>query len=84
MLKIYSGVFAVSMLVNASAFAACTMDDVMKKADEVTTVLMEKAQAKPDEITKLTSEVGTVLATGTVTDATCVKLDDLTARAKKL
>ena len=37
-----------------------------------------------DAASKLMTEMGTITGNGTVTEATCTKLDDLMVRAKKL
>jgi hypothetical protein len=72
------------ILLQSTAFAACTPEDVMTKASDVSEVLMAKISSKPDEASKIMSEMGDATGTGTVTAETCTKLDGLMARAKKL
>jgi hypothetical protein len=43
-----------------------------------------KLSSKPDEASKIMSEMGDVTGTGTVTAETCTKLDALQVRANKL
>jgi hypothetical protein len=73
-----------TLAVAMPTFAACSSDDAMTKMSAVSDVLTEKVQAKPDPASKLMSEMGDIMGKGTVTDETCVKLDDLMVRAKKL
>jgi hypothetical protein len=56
----------------------------MTKASDISEVLMPKHSAKPDEASKITSEMGDTTGSGTVTAETCTKLDALVVRAKKL
>jgi hypothetical protein len=56
----------------------------MNKSSEVSDVLSSKVQTKPDEASKMMSEMGDIVGSGTVTDQTCTKLDALIVRAKKL
>ena len=76
-------VFALAAL-HSPAFAACTSEDAMTKASDVSEVLMPKLSTKPDEASKIMSEMGDATGTGTVTALTCTKLDALMERAKKL
>ncbi len=69
---------------NVSAFAACSADDAMEKASAVSDVLGSKVQSKPDEASKMMTEMGEITGTPTITDETCTKLDALMVRAKKL
>jgi hypothetical protein len=83
MLKIYLAaglLFAVSGIANA----ACTSDQAMTKSSDVSEVLSNKLSSNMDAASKMMTEMGTIMGSGTVTDATCTKLDDLMARAKKL
>lgn len=84
MLKIWSAAILIAMTLHAPAFAACSLDDVAVKTDEISGVLLEKAQAKMADATKITMELATVAGEATPTDETCKKLGDLMARAKKL
>ncbi len=83
-LKIYAAATLIALTLHAQAFAACTLDDVAMKTDEISGVLLEKAQAKMADATKITMELATVAGETTPTDETCKKLGDLMARAKKL
>ena len=79
--------FAVCMLYGAmqcAAHAACSTDDAMNKGSEISDALVAKVQANPDGASKIMSEMGDIMGTGTVTDQTCAKLDALAVRAKKL
>jgi hypothetical protein len=76
------GLFVAAL--QSTAFAACTSEDAMTKASDISEVLMPKLSAKPDEASKIMSEMGDATGTGTVTAETCTKLDALMARAKKL
>jgi hypothetical protein len=69
---------------HTNAFASCTPDDAMTKASDISEVLSEKLSTKPDEASKIMSEMGEATGNGTVTQATCTKLDALMVRAKKL
>jgi hypothetical protein len=64
--------------------AACSAETAMTKGSDVSDVLSTKLQTKPDEASKMMSEMGDIMGSGTTTDATCTKLDDLMVRAKKL
>lgn len=64
--------------------AACTADDAAKKAIDIADVLSNKLTSNAEAAAKLMQEMGDITGTGTVTDATCTKLDDLMGRAKKL
>ena len=77
-----AGLFAT--VLQAAAFAACTPEDAMTKASDISEVLVPKLSSKPDEASKIMSEMGDVTGTGTVTAETCTKLDALMVRAKKL
>jgi hypothetical protein len=70
--------------VTAAANAACSSDDAMKKSADVAEVLSNKLSSNMDAASKLMTEMGTITGNGTVTEATCAKLDDLMVRAKKL
>lgn len=56
----------------------------MTKASDISDVLVPKLSSKPDEASKIMSEMGDATGTGTVTAETCTKLDALLVRAKKL
>ena len=71
-------------VLHSTAFAACTSEDAMTKASDISEVLVPKLSSKPDEASKIMSEMGDVTGTGTVTAETCTKLDALLVRAKKL
>ncbi len=83
MLKICLAV-GLMFAVTGAANAACTPDDAMKKTTDVAEVLSNKLSSNADAASKLMTEMGEITGNGTVTDATCTKLDDLMARAKKL
>jgi hypothetical protein len=77
-----AGLFVTTLY--SPAFAACTAEDSMTKASDISEVLVPKLSTKPDEASKIMSEMGDATGTGTVTAATCTKLDALLVRAKKL
>jgi hypothetical protein len=64
--------------------AACTAESAMTKSTDVSDVLSGKLGTKPDEASKMMSEMGTIIGSGTTTEKTCAQLDDLMVRAKKL
>jgi hypothetical protein len=68
----------------SAGHAACSAETAMTKSSDVSDVLSGKLSTKPDEASKMMSEMGTIMGSGTTTDATCTKLDDLMVRAKKL
>lgn len=70
--------------VAGAANAACSSDDAMTKSADVAEVLSNKLSSNMDAASKLMTEMGTITGNGTVTEATCTKLDDLMVRAKKL
>lgn len=83
MLKIaFAAAFALAL--PSAAFAACSMEDAMGKSSDLSEILMAKVQSKPDEASKIMSDMGEAMGTGTVTAATCTKLDALMVRARKL
>ena len=67
-----------------AAHAACSSDDAMNKGSDISDVLLTKVQSNPDGTSKMMTELGDIMGTGTVTDQTCTKLDALSLRAKKL
>ena len=67
-----------------AAYAACSPDDAMTKSADVAEVLSDKLSSNMDAASKMMTEMGEITGSGTVTDATCTKLDDLMVRAKKL
>jgi hypothetical protein len=71
-------------VLHSTAFAACTPDDAMTKASDISEVLLPKLSSNSEEASKIMSEMGDVTGTGTVTAETCTKLDALLVRAKKL
>ena len=80
-------VFAICILyaaMHGAAHAACSSDDAMNKESEISDVLMAKVQTNPDGTSKMMTELGDIMGTGTVNDQTCAKLDALALRAKKL
>jgi hypothetical protein len=84
MFKTLFAIFVLSVAGQGAAYAACSADDAMNKSSEVSDVLSSKVQTKPDEASKMMSEMGDIVGSGTVTDQTCSKLDALMVRAKKL
>ncbi len=68
----------------SATYAACSPDDAMKKASDVAEVLANKLSSNADAASKMMTEMGAATGDGTVTDATCTKLDDIMVRAKKL
>jgi hypothetical protein len=84
MLKSYvvAGLFVAVLY--SPAFAACTAEDSMTKASDISEQLVPKLSTKPDEASKIMSEMSEATGTGTVTPETCTKLDALLIRAKKL
>ena len=72
------------VLATGTAHAACDAEQASAKASTVSEVLSDKVMTKPDEASKMMSEIGTIMSTSTVTDQTCSKLDALTVRAKSL
>jgi hypothetical protein len=84
MFKILFAICVLSVAWQGAAYAACSADDAMNKSSEVSDVLSSKVQTKPDEASKMMSEMGDIVGSGTVTDQTCSKLDALMVRAKKL
>jgi hypothetical protein len=84
MFKILAAVCLLYLPLQGAAHAACSSEDAMNKGSEVSDVLSTKLQSKPDDASKMMSEMGDIMGTGTVTQVTCTKLDDLMVRAKKL
>ena len=84
MFKILFTICVLTLALHTSAFAACSTDDAMTKMSAVSDVLSDKVSSKPDEASKMMSEMGDIMGKGTVTDDTCAKLDALMVRAKKL
>jgi hypothetical protein len=56
----------------------------MNKSSEVSDVLSNKLSSNADAASKMMTEMGTIMGSGTVTDQTCTQLDALMVRAKKL
>ena len=82
-----SRLIAASALILAlagGAHAACNPEQAMTKASDVSDVLSDKVQTRPDEASRMMSEIGEIMGSGTVTDQTCSRLDALTLRAKAL
>ena len=84
MLKITLATAMFSIAMPLASFAACSQMDAMQKVSDVNDVLMPKMSTKADAASKLMSEMGDIVGTGSVTEATCTKLDDLKTRAQKL
>jgi hypothetical protein len=84
MFKVAFAGFMTYVALQGAAYAACSSEDAMNKSSEVSDVLSSKVQAKPDEASKMMSEMGDIVGNGAVTDQTCTKLDALMVRAKKL
>jgi len=84
MFRIAFAIFMLHGAMQCAAYAACSSDDAMNKGSEISDVLMTKAQTNPDGTSKIMTEMGDIMGTGTVTDQTCTKLDALAVRAKKL
>ena len=84
MLKICLAAGLLFATVSGVAHAACTSDDAMKKTSDVAEVLSNKLSSNMDAASKMMTEMGEITGNGTVTAATCTKLDDLMVRAKKL
>jgi outer membrane lipoprotein-sorting protein len=84
MMKAALAICMLYAVAQGSAFAACSAEDAMNKGSEVSDVLSTKLQTKPDESSKMMTEMGDIMGTGTVNEQTCVKLDSLMVRAKKL
>lgn len=79
--------FAICLLfatIQGTAHAACSSQDAMTKRSDVSEVLSAKLQTKTDDASKMMFEMGDIVGTGAISDQTCVKLDALLVRAKKL
>ena len=81
-LSLAAGVLLVAL--PAIGHAACTPQDALNKSSDISEILMTKIETKTDEASKIMSDLGEATGTGAVTEQTCVKLDALLARAKKL
>ena len=68
----------------SASYAACSAELAMNKGSDVSDVLSGKLQTKADEASKMMSEMGDIMGSGTVTEQTCTKLDALMVRAKNL
>ncbi len=84
MLKTWTAAIVIAITTHAAAFAACTQDDVAKKTDEISGIILQKAETKPAEASKFVGELTVIAGDDTVTEASCTKLDDMLVRAKKL
>ena len=84
MSKTWLAAIIIAITAHTAASAACTLDDVAQKTDEVSGILLQKAESKPGEASKLVGELTVIAGAETVTEASCAKLDDMLARAKKL
>ena len=82
--KLFSAICVFCAASQGIANAACSPDDAMNKSSAVSDVIAAKVQTKPDEASKMMSEMGDIVGTGVVNDETCTKLDALMVRAKKL
>ncbi len=84
---IFRTIFAIGLLsgvLPCIASAACSSDDVMNKGSEISDTLTPKVRSNPDAAMKMMEEMGDIIGTGSITDATCSKLDALALRARKL
>ena len=84
MFKIASAVCFLYVGAHGTAYAACSSEGAMNKGSEVSEVLSSKIQTKMGDASNMMAEMGTIMASDTVTDQTCAKLDVLMLRARKL
>ena len=66
-----------------SARAACDADQAMSRSSDISEILSDKVQSKPDEASRLMQDMGTLMG-APITDETCTRLDALSRRAKAL
>jgi len=84
MLKTLAAICLLYVAMQGAAHAACSAELAMTKGSDVSDVLSGKLQSKPDEASKMMSEMGDIMGTGSVNEQTCTKLDALMVRAKSL
>jgi hypothetical protein len=84
MLQTLSAIWVLYFAINGAAYAACSAETAMNKSSDVADVLSGKLQSNPDASSKLMAEMGDIAGNSTISEQTCVKLDDLMVRAKKL
>ncbi|MGD0432330.1 MAG: hypothetical protein ABSA58_14690 [Acetobacteraceae bacterium] len=84
MLKTLTAVCMLYGAMQCAAYADCTAEVAMTKGSDVSDVLSAKLSTKADEASKMMSEMGDIMGTGTVNEQTCTKLDALMVRAKSL
>jgi hypothetical protein len=84
MLKILAAIGMLSLAPLSAAYAECSSETAMLKASDVADALSTKLQTKPEEASKLMTEMGDVAGKGAVNEQTCSKLDALLQRAKGL
>ena len=66
-----------------AARAACDADQAMSRSSDISEVLSDKVQSRPDEASRLMQDMGTVMG-APITDETCARLDALSRQAKAL
>ncbi len=74
---------ALAVACPVAARAACDADQAMTKSSEISDVLSDKVQSKPEQASGLMQEIGTIMG-APVTEETCTRLDALSRRAKAL
>jgi len=84
MLKTLTAICLLYAAMHTAADAACSAEAAMTKSSDISEVLSGKLQTKTEQASKMMSEMGDITGSGTVTEQTCTKLDDLMVRAKKL
>jgi hypothetical protein len=84
MLKTLTALCMLAIAMPGAAYAACSAEDAMNKSSEVSDVLSNKLSSNADAASKMMTEMGNIMGSGTVTDQTCTQLDGLLVRAKKL
>ena len=70
-------------LLAPSAWASCTNAEAYAKQVALSETLKAKMATKPDQAGDLMGEMGDAISAG-VTEALCRKLDELTAKARRL
>jgi len=73
-----------SLSAPGAAFAACSLEQAMTKVSMISELLMPKMQSKPDEVSKIMTEIGEATSSATPTDQDCAALDRLMERARRL
>lgn len=84
MLKTLAAAALLTLGCHTAAFAACTMEDATNKSSAISEAVMPKLESKGEAASRILTEMGEALGSGTVTAATCARLDVLLERAKKL